>query len=257
MSEEKAPVSVVVITKNEEKRLGPCLDTCKWAKEIIVLDDESTDRTKEIAARYTDKIIARKMDYEGRHRNFGYDQASQPWVLSLDADEHVTPELAKEIIEVLKENKGNHTCYAIPMKIFIGKEWVRGAGYYPSARSKLFKKGEFKYEDQGKVHPRVFYQGSSGLLKGELMHYSFRDMEDFIKKFNRETTLEAEKWMIDGRKVSFLNCFRKMNDRFFKNFILKKGYQCGFLGYFVSVFHGLYHIVTYAKYRELKGINKP
>lgn len=249
--EEKAPVSVVVITKNEEKRLEACLDTCRWAAEIIVLDDMSTDRTKEIARKYTDKIIERKMDKEGKHRNFGYSQASQPWVLSLDADEHVTPELAQEIREAVTHNSANHTCFSMPMRIYIGTQWINGAGYYPSARAKLFKQGEFRYDEEAGVHPRVFYEGTCGRLKGELMHYSFRDVEDFIRKFNRETTLEAEKWIIDGRKVSFMNSFRKMIDRFFKNYFLKGGVKMGFLGFQMCIFHGLYQIIAYAKYREM------
>ena len=249
---DKVPMSVVVITKNEEKRLEACLDSVTWAAEIVILDDCSTDRTVEIARRYTDRIFTRAMDYEGRHRNYGYSQATQPWVLSLDADERVTPELAEEIARIVPKNEGAHVCYAMPMKIFLGEEWIRGAGYYPSARAKIFQKGRFKYEELARVHPRAFYEGTCGQLKGQLLHYSFRDIEDFLRKFNRETSFEAEKWMRDGRRVCFLNIFRKTFDRFLKNYFIKRGWQCGFLGYFVSCFHSLYQLVSYAKYRELK-----
>src|SRR5687767_2475186 len=96
----KAPVSVVVIAKNEEKRLEDCLKSASWAREIVVLDDMSTDRTVEIAKKFTDKVFQRQMDIEGRHRNYAYSLATQDWVLSLDADERVTPELAEEITRV-------------------------------------------------------------------------------------------------------------------------------------------------------------
>ncbi|HTL48512.1 MAG TPA: glycosyltransferase family 2 protein [Verrucomicrobiae bacterium] len=250
---EKTPLSVVIIAKNEEKRLEDCLQSVSWAAEIVVVDDNSTDKTVEIARRHGAKVFTRAMDYEGLHRNFAYNQATQPWVLSLDADERVTPELAEEIGRVVPKNEGGHTCYAMPMRIFLGDEWIRGAGYYPSARSKIFKKGEFRYEDHARVHPRAFYKGTCGHLKGELLHYSFRDMEDFLRKFNRETTFEAEKWMRDGRKVSLPNILRKTVDRFWKNYLIKGGWRCGFLGYLMSVFHSLYQIVSYAKYRELKA----
>ena len=246
----KAPVSVVIIAKNEEARLEECLKSAAFAAEIVVVDDMSTDRTVEIARRFTDKIFQRAMDIEGRHRNFAYDLASQEWVLSLDADERITPELAKEIEQAVSANPP-HVVFAIPIKTFIGDEWVEGAGYYPASKARLFRKGQFKYEE-ARVHPRVIYQGSCGQMKGDILHYSCQNLEQWISKFNRETTLEAEKWVKDGRKVSLGNSLRKTFDRFFKNYFLKKGWKTGFLGFLMSVFHGLYQLFSYAKYREMK-----
>ncbi|MBU3958280.1 MAG: glycosyltransferase family 2 protein, partial [Candidatus Omnitrophica bacterium] len=98
-------LSVVILTKNEEKDIGDCLESVAgWANEIVIMDDESTDKTIDIASQYTDKIIVRKMEIEGRHRNFAYSKAKNLWILSLDADERVTPELRKEIEEALKAN---------------------------------------------------------------------------------------------------------------------------------------------------------
>ncbi len=248
---EKAPVSVVIIAKNEEKRLEDCLKSASWAKEIVVLDDMSTDRTVELSRRYTDKIFQRAMDIEGRHRNYAYDLATQPWVLSLDADERVTPELAAEISKAVTDTTAKHICYSIPIKTFIGAEWIQGAGYYPAAKTRLFQKGKFRYEE-ARVHPRVIYDGTCGHLKGDILHYSSRDLEQWISKFNRETTLEADKWITDGRKVSLGNSLRKTVDRFLKNYFGKKGCQHGFMGFLMSVFHGLYQLFSYAKYREMK-----
>ena len=247
----KAPVSVVIIAKNEERRLEDCLKSAAWAAEIVVLDDMSTDRTVEIARRYTNKIFQRAMDIEGRHRNFAYDQASQKWVLSLDADERVTPELAAEILKVTTGDDPKYTCHAIPIKTFIGPEWIQGAGYYPAAKTRLFRKGQFKYEE-ARVHPRVIYQGACGILKGDILHYSCQTIEQWIGKFNRETTLEADKWMTDGRKVKVGSIMRKTFDRFFKNYFLKNGWKHGFMGFLMSVFHGLYQLFSYAKYREMR-----
>ncbi len=247
----KAPVSIVVIAKNEEARLEDCLKSAAFAAEIVVLDDMSTDRTVELARRFTDKVFQRAMDIEGRQRNFAYDKASQPWVLSLDADERITPELAKEITEVTEKNDPGFVCYAIPIKTFIGAEWIEGAGYYPAAKTRLFRKGQFKYEE-ARVHPRVIYEGKCGILKGDILHYSCKNLEQWIGKFNRETTLEADKWITDGRKVRLGNSLRKTFDRFFKNYFLKKGWKHGFMGFLMSVFHGLYQLFAYAKYREMK-----
>lgn len=248
---EKASVSVVIIAKNEEKRLEDCLKSAAWAKEIVVLDDMSTDRTQEIARKYTDKVFQRTMDIEGRHRNYAYSLATQDWILSLDADERVTPELAEEIKRVIATSSEDTVCYAIPIKTFIGKEWIQGAGYYPAAKTRLFRKGKFQYEE-ARVHPRVIYEGKCGILKGDILHYSCQTLEQWIGKFNRETTLEADKWITDGRKVTLASTLRKTVDRFLKNYFLKNGWRHGFTGFLMSVFHGLYQLFSYAKYREMK-----
>ncbi|MFA6600887.1 MAG: glycosyltransferase family 2 protein [Candidatus Omnitrophota bacterium] len=251
----KAPVSVCIIAKNEEKRLEACLASVAWAAEIVVLDDMSTDRTAEIARKYSGKVLQRAMDIEGRHRNYAYDQASQEWVLSLDADERVTPELAEEITKTIAEDRGECVCYSIPIRTFIGDEWIRGAGYYPAPKTRLFRKGKFRYEE-ARVHPRVIYEGRCGHLKSDILHYSCQTLEQWIGKFNRETTLEADKWIRDKRKVRAGTQLRKTFDRFFKNYFLKEGWKFGFMGFLMSVFHGLYQLLSYAKYREMTRVCK-
>ena len=116
-------LTVVVLTKNEEGRIAKCLDSVKWADEIIVVDDESTDKTLEIVRRYTDKIFIKKMDIEGKHRNWAYAQARNLWVLSLDADEIVTPELKEEIERVLSGSPKENG-FTIPRRNYIGDYWV-------------------------------------------------------------------------------------------------------------------------------------
>ncbi len=135
---EKVPISVVVITKNEENNIAECLKSAAFADEVIVLDDNSTDRTVEIARSYTDRIFQRKMDIEGVHRNYAYSQAKNKWVLSLDADELVSPELKEEIARVVAGDTGSersdsegtgHVVFAIPLRNYIGGYWVRWGGW--------------------------------------------------------------------------------------------------------------------------------
>lgn len=253
---EKAPITIAIIAKNEERRLEDCLKSAAWAKEIVVLDDMSTDKTVELAHRYTDKVFQRAMDIEGRQRNYAYNLATQPWVLSLDADERITPELAEEITKFITNPSNTHVCASIPIRTFIGKEWIQGAGYYPAAKTRLFQKGKFRYEE-ARVHPRALYEGTCGHLKGDILHYSCQNLEQWIGKFNRETTLEADKWISDGRKVSMWNCLRKTVDRFLKNYFGKKGCKHGFTGFLMSSFHGLYQLFAYAKYREMLSQGRP
>lgn len=248
----RAPLSVVVIAKNEEKRLEDCLRSVAWAEEVLVVDDESVDRTAEIAKGLGAKVFHRAMDIEGRQRNFGFDQSSQPWILSLDADERVTPELAEEIRRALIENadKSGVVGFAIPIRTYIGSRWIRGAGYYPARKTRLFRKGKFRYEE-ARVHPRALYDGKILDLHGDILHYSCAHLGQFVTKFNRETSLEAEKWVSDGRKVRLPTIVRKMVDRFLKNYFLKGGWHDGTMGYVMSLFHSFYQLVSYAKYREM------
>ena len=162
-------LTVVIITKNEEARLLSCLESVSWADEIVVFDDESTDMTRQIAEGFGARVIKRRMDVEGRHRNFGYAQAKNDWVLSLDADERVTAELRDEIIALLK-NGPDTTGYNIPRRNYIGEYWVRYGGWYPSAQMKLFRKDKFKWEEV-EVHPRAFLQGVAGFLKNDIINY--------------------------------------------------------------------------------------
>lgn len=248
----RVPISVVLITKNEEHNIADCLESVKWAEEIIVVDGFSSDKTVEIIKRYTNKIQFREMDVEGRHRNFAYSLASQEWILSLDADERVSPELASEIKEVVQKNDPRFSGYAIPIKTFIGKKWIRKAGYYPARKLRMHRKGKFRYDESG-VHPRAFLDGKERPLRSDILHYGFRDITHFFDKLNNQTTLEAQKWIQDGRSINTPRLLYKSFDRFFRNYIGKKGYQDGFMGFLMSIGHGLYQILTYAKYLELRN----
>ena len=248
---KKIPLSVVVITKNESERIADCLKSVEWAEEIIVLDDFSTDDTVEIAKKFTDKVSQRAMDIEGKHRNYAYSLASFEWVLSLDADERVTPELRDEITELLKNNPG-YKGYTIPRKNFMGKFWVRHGGMYPSAQLRLFRKGEFLYDEQAEVHPQAYMKGPSGALKSDILHYTYRDFTDAIAKLDRQTDLEARKWFREKRKVGVFGTIRKMIDRFCRAYFKKEGRKDGVIGLFLAVNSGMYQFLSFAKYWELK-----
>ncbi len=248
----KTPLSVVVITKNEESRLRECLQSVSWASEIIVLDDHSTDNTVAVAKEFTDKIFSRAMENEGKHRNYAYSLVSESWVLSLDADERVTPELRDEIIALLKNNPDCNG-YSIPRKNFVGNYWARYGGMYPSAQLRLFRKGVFKYDELAEVHPQAYMQDPRGALKNDILHYTYRDFTDAIAKLDRQTDLEARKWFREKRKVGVFGILRKMVDRFYRAYFKREGYKDGVVGLFLAVNSGMYQFLSFAKYWELKN----
>lgn len=247
--EEKLPLTVVVLTKNEEFRIRQCLDSVKWADEIIVVDDLSTDNTINIAKQYTEKIFSRKMEVEGTHRNWAYAQAKNNWVLSLDADELATAELKKEIADTLKKNPLENG-FTIPRRNYIGDYWVKYGGWYPSPQLKLFKKDKFRYEEVA-VHPRAFMDDPCGHLKSDIIHYTYRNYEDFLRKLNNQTTYEAQKWYNQNKPMRLGRFLWRGYDRFMRSYFGRKGYKDGFIGFVIAFNAGLYQFVSYLKYREI------
>lgn len=243
-------LSAVILTKNEERNIRECLESvAAWAREIVIIDDESTDNTLQIAGEYPVKIIKRKMDIEGRHRNFAYSCAACAWILSLDADERLTRELKSEIEDVLaKETKYNG--FTIPRRNYIGNYWVKYGGWYPAPQLKLFRKDKFRYEEVG-VHPRAFMPEPCGHLKSDIIHYSYRNIEDFLNKLNNQTTREAQKWFAQGKPMRLGRFIWRSYDRFMRAYFGRKGYRDGFWGFLVAFFAGFYQTLSYLKYREL------
>jgi glycosyltransferase involved in cell wall biosynthesis len=241
-------LSVVVLTKNEEACIAEALESVKWADEIIVVDDESTDKTLDIVAGFNAKVLRRKMDVEGKHRNWAYAQARNQWVLSLDADEKVTPELKTEIESAVVSSR--FAAFDIPLRNYIGNYWVKYGGWYPASKVRLFRKDKFKYEEV-EVHPRVFIDGECGHLKNDIIHKGYPDLEHFLNSVNRQSTLEAKKWINTARKMSFGHALWRAVDRFFRRYLRKKAYKDGMYGFIIAFFDTLYQILSYAKYREM------
>ncbi len=245
----RVPLTAVIIAKNEAERIRDCIQSVQWAEEALVVDDESTDDTVRIAESLGARVLRRKMDNEGRHRNWAATQATHEWILSLDADERVTPELAEEIAGLM-HGGATYDAYAIPRRNYIGSRWIRHGGWYPGAQLKLFKRSVFRWEETT-VHPRAFGP-AAGTLRHDLIHYSYRDTADFRRKLDRQTTLEAQKWIADKRRMTAGKALWRTIDRFFRALILKQGFRDGRLGWFAAWMGGAYQWRSYQKYRALQ-----
>ena len=250
------PFSVVILAKNEAGRIRECLDSVRgWVGEVLVVDDESTDDTAAIAASMGARVVRRRMDIEGRHRNWAATQARFEWILSIDADERVTPELGEELRGLFASGAPPYEAYAIPRRNFIGTRWIRYGGWYPSAQLKLFKQSVFRWEETT-VHPRAIGP-TAGTLRSDLLHYSYRDCDDFRRKQDRHTTLEAQKWITDGRRMGAGKALWRTMDRTIRSLVLKQGFRDGRLGWFVAWMGGRYQWDSYRKYRTLKTRQGP
>lgn len=246
----KLPVSAVLVVKNEELHLEECLQSIvEWVDDIVVVDDESTDKTVAIAQKYGARVFHRKLENEGIHRNWALDQAKHNWVLGIDGDEVVTPELAKEIAAALVNTDCNG--FNIPRKNYIGDHWVQYGGWYPNSTLKLFQRSNFRYKEDH-YHARVDFKGKAGHLKSDFIHYNYRDFAHYLAKLNNQTNFEAKKWFQDRPNIGVGWVLWRTVDRFFRALIIKKGYKDGMTGFMVAVFSAFYQVVSYAKFWEYK-----
>lgn len=233
MNSSKPTLSVVVITKNEESDLPRCLRSVWFADEIVVLDSGSTDRTVEIAREFTDKVfVSDDWPGFGPQKNRALSHATGDWVLSLDADEWVTAELAEEIQVVLQ--KSEKDVYKIPRLSSFCGEIIRHSGWYPDYVTRLFKRKAAKFSED-LVHERVVHDGASGVLKNPLRHASYHDLNEVMQKVVRYSQDGAENRFRKGETTSFSNALLSTFWAFFRTWILRLGMLDGKTGFMVSM----------------------
>ena len=248
-------LSVIVITKNEQDNVRECLESVRWADEIIVVDSGSTDKTLKYARKFTRKIYKTEWDGFGATKRFALSKAKGEWVLSLDADERVTPELAREIQLVVKQNTAAYAGYSMPRKAFFLGKWIKHCGWYPGRLVRLFrrKSGSFTLSQ---VHESIQIKGSIGELKSDLLHFTDPNLEHYFQKFNRYTSLAAEDLVRSGEGFSFDKMLIRPVWAFLRMYFFQRGFLDGVEGFMLCVLSSCYVFTKYAKLRELGRIKK-
>lgn len=241
-------LSAAVITWNEEERLRACLESVAWADEIIVVDAESTDKTVQVAREFTDRIWVRPWPGFVAQKNFALDQAAGEWVLSLDADEQVTPDLRREI-EVVLAQGGPCDGYAIPRKNFFWGAWVRHGRLYPDYQRRLFRRGRGRFLER-LVHESVEIQGTVGRFESPLLHHSYRNLDEFLQRSNRYSTLAAEEWIRRGVRVGPADLVFRPLGRFLSMYLLHLGFLDGWRGFLLAGLYAHYVFLRTAKVWE-------
>lgn len=195
-------ISVITIVHNEEKNIARCLDAVKWADEIVVVDQSSTDGTRDICSKYTDKIfVTEKKLMPEPDRALAESKASGEWILYVDADEVVTPELAAEIEDTI--SKPAYDVYNMARRNYFLGKWIKHCGWYPAYVPRLFRKGSVRFSD--KLHVSTVPLSEAGYLKNDLIHYSYDSMEQYFEKFGRYTTLLARNIYGEGVRIRWYN----------------------------------------------------
>lgn len=247
-------LSVVVITKNEEANIRRCLESVAWADELIVIDSQSTDRTVEIAREHGAVVCDVEWRGYGPAKRRGVALATQEWVLSLDADEAVGMELARQIQEIVA-GVGEHEGYIVRRRTnFLGR-WIYHCGWYPDPVLRLFRR-ERGNVNEAVVHERVEVEGSVGRLSGEILHYSYPTLEHYLAKSDVYTTLGAREAFRKGRRAHWYDIVFRPPVSFISHYLIRRGFRDGMEGLIISVMSSVAVLVKYAKLRHLGRTNK-
>jgi len=248
-------LSVAVVTWNEEERLRACLESAAWADEIVVVDAESTDKTVALAREFTDRVWVRPWPGFVAQKNFALEQAAGEWVLSLDADEQVTPELRQRIARILDED-GPADGYAVPRRNMFWGAWVRHGGLYPDYQLRLFRRRAGRFAGDG-VHESVQVDGRVERLGEPLLHHSYRGLEDFVHRSNRYSTLAAGDWIRRGWRVRLPHLILRPLGRFVSMYIIRLGFLDGWRGLVLAVLYADYVFLRMAKAWEGQQHRRP
>jgi glycosyltransferase involved in cell wall biosynthesis len=243
-------LSVTVITKNEAGDIGDALASVAWADEIVVVDSQSSDETATIARQYTDRVVVRAWPGYIDQKNHAASLASHDWILSLDADERVTPELAAELRAVLAA-PSRAAAYRIPRVTYHLGRWIRSTDWYPDYQLRLYDRRGAEWTGKY-VHEAVTVRGDIGQLRGELQHYAYRDIADHLDTIDRYTPLAARQMYESGRRAGLIQLAGHPPLAFLRNYLAHGGIGDGAAGFIISAMNAYYVFLKFAKLWELQ-----
>ena len=243
-------VSVTIITKNEAAHIEAALESVAWADERIVVDSGSTDDTVAIARRHADRVVVREWPGYSEQKNHAAGLARNDWILSLDADERVTPELAREIQDLLASDP-TAPGYRTPRVTWYLGRWIRSTDWYPDYQLRLYDRRHGHWPPR-RVHESVRIDSVPGRLRHELQHFAYRDLAHHLATMDRYTTLAAEQMLEEGRRASPLAIALHPPVAFLRNYVLRLGFRDGTTGLIVSALNAYYVFLKLAKLWTLR-----
>ena len=242
-------LTVTVITYNEADHIAAALDSVSWADEVIVVDSGSTDGTVEIARGKAHRVIQRGWPGYSDQKNFAADSATHDWMLSMDADERVTPALSREIRELLQRGPRLRGYRIKRVSFYLGR-WIRTTDWFPDYQLRLYDRRAGRWNGL-KIHESFqLNEGAPGVLAGEMDHYAYRNISHHLQKIDAYTTLIADQWVAEGRQTSMAAMALHPWFAFVRNYILRRGFKDGTAGFLVSLLNSYYVFLKLAKLWE-------
>ena len=243
-------LTVTVITHNEAPHIVEALQSVAWADEIVVVDSGSTDETVGRAQPYASRIEVRPWTGYGTQKNYAASLATHDWILSIDADERVSPLLAGELRQLLASGPSANGYEISRVSHYLGR-WIRTTDWYPDFHVRLYNRSVARWSEHA-VHESIHCPGRVERLRGELLHYPYRDVSEHLAKIDRYTTLLAEQWAAEGRRTSAWQSVVYPRLAFLRNFVLRRGFMDGHTGLVVSLLNSYYVFLKYAKLFEMQ-----
>ncbi len=248
----KVPLSVFIVTHNEEGNIRGCLESVAWAEEIIVVDSFSDDRTVDICREFTDKVIQRPWKGHVDQKSFALSRAQHEWVLLIDADERLSPGLIEVVKMEMSDDKGSWDGFFFPRRVYYLGRWIRHGEWYPEYRLRLFRKskGAVVGEDP---HDRVelVKGGRVKYLKEDLWHFTYKDIVHQVAQLNKFSSISAGEMAKRGRKFHLYQVLLRPLAAFVTGYILKRGFRDGIPGFIIAVVSSFHVFLKYSKLWEL------
>jgi glycosyltransferase involved in cell wall biosynthesis len=242
-------ISTTIITFNEESHIRRCMKSVQGlADEIIIVDSESQDKTREIAEAYGAKVFSRRWTNYADQKNFASAQASYSWILSLDADECLSAALHQQIAE-LKSSEKLVEAYEFPRLTFYLGRWIRHSGWYPDYKVRLYRKEEARWEGQF-VHEALRVNGRITRIEADLLHYTCDSVAAHARRLEKYTSLAAQDLWNQGKRAHLSNLLGSPFVAFLKCYFLKAGFRDGIQGCLIAAFAAYYNFLKYAKLWE-------
>ncbi len=246
-------LTATVITFNEENNIRECLESLRWVPNIVVVDSGSTDATVKIAREFTERVHI--LDWPGHveQKNRAVDLAPTDWVISLDADERITPALREELQRHLVEVP-QHPGFSMPRLTWHLGRWIRHGGWYPDRKIRVFDRRKARWAGTN-PHDHVDLRGNAKALEGEILHYSFRNLHHHMETIDFFTGIAAREMEVRGGRSALSGMLLRAPWKFFRMFLLKRGYRDGFQGFILAAIGAFYVFLKYAALWERSALH--
>ena len=249
-------LSVLVITLNEEKRLPACLESVRFADQIVVVDSGSQDRTLELARGFTDQVFHQDWLGMNGQKTFALTKATGDWILNLDADEAATPELQAEVKAIVSQPEVKEAGFTIPRLTFYQGRWIRHSGWYPDRKLRLFRRGAGRWAGED-PHDQVKVDGPVGELQGELLHYTYEDLAHQVSALSQYAWAAAKAKQEAGERFRLHRLLLHPPGAFLRTWLLQQGFRDGRPGLLIAGMNALYTFLKYARLGELERSRRP
>jgi len=248
---ETNSIAVTIITFNEEQNIRRCLESVRWADEIIVVDSFSSDATVAICREYTDRIIQRQWPGFREQKQFALEQAGCDWVLNLDADEQLSPNAIEQIQQEILRGNPAADGFIFPRQSYYLGRWIRHGGWYPDLKLRLVRRGHGRWVGAN-LHEKLEADGATTQLTGKILHYVYRDITHQLQTVASFSQAAAEEWHRNGKKFNLLEMLLRPPLRFLAMYFWKGGMRDGLPGFIIAVITSYYVFLKYARLWELQ-----